>query len=627
MVIADYIIPRFTPSSNPLTSNNSNSASGASSTELLSIASERTRVQRYRECVKTKLKVHYLNRILDILTTFGYVFKTRSTNWKNGKFYSQMLCHEDVGNKKKDISLIVEDDESLDSDLSNSNNNNTTATKRRKVRRGKKTVSVAGGAGSGNANNNGGATGSGSTDLLFPCQSRLNFSFDSNSGQFNLDFNHLSHKGLPSTNPTDPKSVAHPTRAGATSAGSGVSGGINAALNSTQQWLQSLNDPVGVSSDAGTGVQVGGSGSGSSAGGSTTLAQAAAVAALRTGGNGRSRSLSGSQPQPQPQPQSQSQSQPLPTRQVSIISEDGIDRQQQQRQNEFIEQQMLLATQHQRSLSQSHAASQSKYSSYPHSQPHSHSRSRSRSAQIRQGSRTPSHSQSQLYSHGRHGSSVSLGNSPQQQQHSSISAPATVSSITRSPLDSSFQTQQELDDHNGNGAGAGDELISRLKNNNSVLRRALGSGSGFVIGLSQQGSHHSHHQQQHQQQQQNSSDTATSQKDLQHHMQNLKYRQQQQQQQQQMLEMTSSSTTNTTTTAVSANTNANNNNQNDDNTSGSETGYHSRSGSIHRETNSVHSPLDNEDDGKNGSENGEDDGLSVFASALNDLHDKISLNE
>ncbi|GME93836.1 unnamed protein product [Ambrosiozyma monospora] len=71
MVIADYIIPRFTPSSNPLTSNNSNSASGASSTELLSIASERTRVQRYRECVKTKLKVHYLNRILDILTTFG----------------------------------------------------------------------------------------------------------------------------------------------------------------------------------------------------------------------------------------------------------------------------------------------------------------------------------------------------------------------------------------------------------------------------------------------------------------------------------------------------------------------------------------------------------------------------
>ncbi|VEU20087.1 DEKNAAC100994 [Brettanomyces naardenensis] len=133
-VIPDYIIPRYRQTE-----------------DLVNPDANEKRIRDYREDVKAKLRVHYLNRIYEVLSVSGYTFKTRSTNWKSSKFYSQMLCSEDSGAKKKDLT------EQISIDLSDPN-------------------------------------------PLYPCRSHLNYSFDSISGHFQLDFTHLCHQTLlPST--------------------------------------------------------------------------------------------------------------------------------------------------------------------------------------------------------------------------------------------------------------------------------------------------------------------------------------------------------------------------------------------------------------------------------------------
>ncbi|KAG7824137.1 hypothetical protein KL909_002135 [Ogataea angusta] len=179
--------------------------------DYASVDSVEQKVINYREEVKKKLKLHYLSRLFDILESQGYTFKTRSTNWKNNKFYAQMLCHEDVGNKRRDFSLLVDDadvpENSQEQDINESHDNENAKYDVAQPR----------------------------NVLLYPCQSRLNYSFDSTSGLLSLEYSHLDHDGLPPTNPQDPKSIAHPP---------------NSAINLASQWVKQLQStPNGEQTD------------------------------------------------------------------------------------------------------------------------------------------------------------------------------------------------------------------------------------------------------------------------------------------------------------------------------------------------------------------------------------------
>ncbi|ODV88012.1 hypothetical protein CANARDRAFT_26177 [[Candida] arabinofermentans NRRL YB-2248] len=248
---------------------------------IMSVSSAEFRVKQYKDEVKSKLKIHYLDRISDILLRNNYTFKIRSTNWKNGKLYSQMLCYEDVGNKKKDLSLLVEDDdddssEELDEEEEgdkndeededrrnnehigeNNDNNDNNSNVKNKVSNSKDD-SVSSSPSSSPHELEGDSedehyisiqqrkldkfairaphpvnlkirqrpvVAQPRNSLMYPCQSRLNYSFDSASGQFNIEFNHLNHNGLPSTNPSDPKSILHPK---------------NSPVSLTSEWMKQL---------------------------------------------------------------------------------------------------------------------------------------------------------------------------------------------------------------------------------------------------------------------------------------------------------------------------------------------------------------------------------------------------
>ncbi|QPG74580.1 hypothetical protein FOA43_001911 [Brettanomyces nanus] len=128
----------------------------------MSTASNEKRIKQYRESVKAKLKVHYLSRIFYVLEVSGYTFKTRSTNWKGSKFYSQMLCSNDIYTRK--------DEEGTSSDSYDT-----------------------------------------SSHPLYACKSRFNYSFDTTSGQFHADFAHLTHHSLPSLASIHSRFLAHPS--------------------------------------------------------------------------------------------------------------------------------------------------------------------------------------------------------------------------------------------------------------------------------------------------------------------------------------------------------------------------------------------------------------------------------
>ncbi|KAH3665451.1 hypothetical protein OGAPHI_003635 [Ogataea philodendri] len=166
--------------------------------EYASVTTVEQKIASYREEVKERLKLHYLNRLFDILDQMGFVFKTRSTNWKSGKFYAQMLCQQDVGNKRKDLSLLVEDAEENESESDTDEVVNSSKSEVSQPR----------------------------NMLLYPCHSRLNYSFDSVNGQFSLEYNHLNHQHLPTTNPSDPKSIVHPQ---------------NSAVNIASVWAKKMS--------------------------------------------------------------------------------------------------------------------------------------------------------------------------------------------------------------------------------------------------------------------------------------------------------------------------------------------------------------------------------------------------
>ncbi|QOU19945.1 hypothetical protein BRETT_004592 [Brettanomyces bruxellensis] len=154
------------------------------------------KMKMYREEVKSKLKIHYLNRVFEVLKQAGYAFKTRSTNWKNSKFYSQMLCSCDVGSKKRALSVLFgekEKDHSIKASLHSSDLERRTSfptfsrhsgsSLEFQEQRTKSVSSIIGNQAL-------------FSTPLYLCHSRFNYSFDSISGQFHMDFSHLTHSHL-----------------------------------------------------------------------------------------------------------------------------------------------------------------------------------------------------------------------------------------------------------------------------------------------------------------------------------------------------------------------------------------------------------------------------------------------
>ena len=153
-------------------------------------------MKMYREEVKWKLKIHYLNRVFEVLKQAGYTFKTRSTNWKNSKFYSQMLCSCDVGSKKRALSVLFgekEKDHGTKASLHSSELERRTSfptfsrhsgsSPELQEQRSKSVSSTIGNQAL-------------FSTPLYLCHSRFNYSFDSISGQFHMDFTHLTHSHL-----------------------------------------------------------------------------------------------------------------------------------------------------------------------------------------------------------------------------------------------------------------------------------------------------------------------------------------------------------------------------------------------------------------------------------------------
>ncbi len=154
------------------------------------------KMKMYREEVKSKLKIHYLNRVFEVLKQVGYTFKTRSTNWKNSKFYSQMLCSCDVGSKKRALSVLFDEkekDHGTKASLHSSDLERRTSFP---------TFSHHSGNSPGSQEQRSKSVSStiGNQALfstpLYLCHSRFNYSFDSISGQFHMDFSHLTHRHL-----------------------------------------------------------------------------------------------------------------------------------------------------------------------------------------------------------------------------------------------------------------------------------------------------------------------------------------------------------------------------------------------------------------------------------------------
>lgn len=165
-------------------------------------------IKLYREEVKAKLKVHYLNRIFEVLKQAGYTFKTRSTNWKNSKFYSQMLCSCDVGSKKRALSVFFGESPKSGScraaSLSLSSSNSSELSQRRGSF--SKFSSRLDSKSAGPETRSKSASASVSSQAffstpLYPCHSHFNYSFDSTSGWLHMDFAHLSHSHLESAVP------------------------------------------------------------------------------------------------------------------------------------------------------------------------------------------------------------------------------------------------------------------------------------------------------------------------------------------------------------------------------------------------------------------------------------------
>ncbi|GME99870.1 unnamed protein product [[Candida] boidinii] len=181
----------------------------------------------FKENIKNSLKIHYLNRIFDILNINDYNFKIRSNNWKIAKFYCQMICQKDTGSKNKDISsLLLKDLDDHDHDTESKENSNQISNQDSN----QDTITHA------TATTTNTTTNSQSirfnevvknprNTLMFRCHSKLNYSYDTVTGKFNIEYSHLSHKGLFGTNSTDSRSVIH---------------NPNTAESITQQWLKTL---------------------------------------------------------------------------------------------------------------------------------------------------------------------------------------------------------------------------------------------------------------------------------------------------------------------------------------------------------------------------------------------------
>ncbi|OWB79453.1 hypothetical protein B5S32_g3675 [[Candida] boidinii] len=174
--------------------------------------------QGFKENIKNSLKIHYLNRIFDILNINDYNFKIRSNNWKIAKFYCQMICQKDTGSKNKDISsLLLKDlDDDHDHNESQIKQNETQEVKTKDTKDTKDTPSSI------RFNE---VVKNPRNTVMFRCHSKLNYSYDTVTGKFNIEYSHLSHKGLFGTNSTDSRSVIH---------------NPNTAESITQQWLKTL---------------------------------------------------------------------------------------------------------------------------------------------------------------------------------------------------------------------------------------------------------------------------------------------------------------------------------------------------------------------------------------------------
>lgn len=144
-------------------------------------------IQAYHKKVKDMLNIHYLNRIFAVLNLCGYKFKTRSTNWKNAKFYSQMLCTNDVEAKRRKSVR-----ESSTSTTNTNNNGSTDSTLQVPDFLGEfsdKSIDAVGKKHRSRGN---------SSQQLYTCHSHLNYSFDTISGHFHIDFGHRNHFKLES---------------------------------------------------------------------------------------------------------------------------------------------------------------------------------------------------------------------------------------------------------------------------------------------------------------------------------------------------------------------------------------------------------------------------------------------
>lgn len=173
ITIPEHIIPRL--------NNESQKMDGG---YIMSTAENYARIRAYREDVKRKLKLHYSSRIFDVLNDCGYSFKTRSTNWKNSKFYSQMLCSEDSDARKKSSSRFLVNSHMVGNDQQQQSDSVPSPSPQQEVQ----------------------STNSGGESPLMTrikphslraCHSHLNYSFDSGTGRFQVDFTHLCHKNIP----------------------------------------------------------------------------------------------------------------------------------------------------------------------------------------------------------------------------------------------------------------------------------------------------------------------------------------------------------------------------------------------------------------------------------------------
>lgn len=178
----------------------------------------------FKENIKNSLKIHYLNRIFDILNINDYNFKIRSNNWKIAKFYCQMICQKDTGSKNKDISsLLLKDlDDHENHDTESRENSNQISNQDTSTSAATTATNTASNSQSIRFNE---VVKNPRNTLMFRCHSKLNYSYDTVTGKFNIEYSHLSHKGLFGTNSTDSRSVIH---------------NPNTAESITQQWLKTL---------------------------------------------------------------------------------------------------------------------------------------------------------------------------------------------------------------------------------------------------------------------------------------------------------------------------------------------------------------------------------------------------